>query len=128
MWESHKTGPRIYDQVVAVLRDSSEQLWPAVQETLASLGLKPEDAAARKLAQRYAQIIDQLPDKAPAGRPTQAWGLRWIGPLLLDALRELQATPAARAQPGKPQKPDAAKDQLAAMRAAKAQRRPAQQP
>lgn len=110
------------------LRHASEQLWPAVSETLASLGLKPEDAAARKLAQRYAQIIDGLPDKAPRGAPNQAWALRWIGPLLLDVLRELQATPAARAQPGKPQQ-DASpgEDQLGKLRAAKSGRRPKQQ-
>lgn len=80
-----------------LLRDVSELLWPAVSETLSQLDLKPEDAAAKKLAQRYAQIIDELPDKAPRGAPDQAWAMRWIGPLLLDTLTALGATPAARA-------------------------------
>lgn len=109
------------------LRDTSELLWPAIQETVASLDLKPEDAAARKLAQRYAQVIDQMPDHAPRGTPDQAWALRWIGPLLLDALRELQATPAARAQaiPAKPgEGGQQQEDQLGQIRAAKAGRRP----
>ena len=76
---------------MAALRDASELLWPAVAETLTQLGLGPEDAAVRKLAQRYAQIIDQAAD--------EAWAMRWIGPLLLDCLTELSATPAARRGP-----------------------------
>lgn len=80
------------------LRDVSELLWPAVSETIASLDLSPEDAAAVKLAQRYARVIDALPDKAPRGSQDQAWGMRWIGPLLLDALNSLGATPLARAK------------------------------
>ena len=50
---------------MAALRDASEMLWPAVDQTLRQL----EDA----------------------------WAVRWIGPLLLDALSQLGATPAARA-------------------------------
>jgi hypothetical protein len=72
------------------LRDASELLWPAVAETLTQLDLGPEDAAAKKLAQRYAQVIDQATG--------EAWAMRWIGPLLLDALEALGATPAARAR------------------------------
>lgn len=105
---------------MTALRDASELLWPAVQETIASLDLKPEDSAARKLAQRYAQVIDQMPDKSPRGGvPDQAWALRWIGPLLLDALEQLGATPAARARVkgGKPA--DAPVSQLAKLRAAR---------
>ncbi|HXJ27125.1 MAG TPA: hypothetical protein VNH17_15550, partial [Streptosporangiaceae bacterium] len=75
------------------LKDASELLWPAVAETLASLELGSEDAAAKKLAQRYAQIIDGLPEHAPRGTQDQAWGMRWIGPLLLDVLIQLGATP-----------------------------------
>jgi len=83
------------------LRDASELLWPAVAETLTQLGLLPEDAAAKKLAQRYAQVIDQAKDPA--------WAMRWIGPLLLDSLTALGATPAARAAltKGKPQDAEA---------------------
>jgi hypothetical protein len=82
-----------------MLRDASELLWPAVAETIASLDLQPEDAAAKKLAQRYAQIIDDLPDHAPRGTQDQAWAMRWLGPLLLDVLVQLGATPAARKAP-----------------------------
>jgi hypothetical protein len=96
---------------MAALRDASELLWPAVAETLTQLNLGSEDAAAKKLAQRYAQIIDQAPD--------QAWALRWIGPLLLDALEALSATPAARARVTKGgQQPDAPPSRLAQLRAA----------
>jgi hypothetical protein len=71
------------------VRDASELLWPAVSQTLSQLDLTDADAGAAKLAQRYSQVIEQHPD--------QAWALRWIGPLLLDALTQLGATPAARA-------------------------------
>jgi hypothetical protein len=97
---------------MAALRDASELLWPAVAETLTQLGLGPEDAAVRKLAQRYAQIIDQAAD--------EAWAMRWIGPLLLDCLTELSATPAARARLAKgDQRPDAKPAGLAKLRAAR---------
>lgn len=86
---------------MTALRDASELLWPAVAETIASLDLQPEDAAARRLAQRYAQVIDGLPDRGEGTSERahdQAWGLRWMGPLLLDCLTALGATPASRAQ------------------------------
>jgi hypothetical protein len=85
---------------MTALRDASDLLWPAVAETLASLDLRPDDAAARKLAQRYAQVIDGLPDRdeyTTERAHDQAWALRWIGPLLLDCLTQLGATPASRA-------------------------------
>lgn len=72
------------------MRDVGELLWPAVAETLATLELGSEDAGAKKLAQRYAQVIDQHDD--------QAWAVRWIGPELLRALDALGATPDARAR------------------------------
>ena len=80
-------------------------------ETLTQLDLTEEDAAAKKLAQRYAQVIDQHDDAA--------WAMRWIGPLLLDALEQLGATPAARVRlkGGKPA--DAPVSQLAKLRAAR---------
>lgn len=111
------------------LRDTSDLLWPAVQETLAALGLGSEDAAARKLAQRYAQVIDGLPDRGSERAHDQAWGLRWIGPELLKVLDALGATPEARARiarsaKGGGDKPaDAAPSQLDRLRASRAARR-----
>jgi hypothetical protein len=109
---------------MTALRDASELLWPAVAETLASLDLGSEHAAAAKLAKRYAQVIDEMPEHAPRGQPNQAWGLRWIGPLLLDCLTELGATPAATARlKGGKQAEPAAKSQLDKLREARASRR-----
>jgi hypothetical protein len=99
---------------VPALRDASELLWPAVAETLSQLDLGSEHAAAAKLAKRYAQVIDEHDD--------QAWALRWIGPLLLDALTELGATPAAKARltKGSSAAPAAGASKLDQMRAARA--------
>ena len=97
---------------MAALRDASELLWPAVSETLTQLDLGSEHAAAKKLAQRYAQVIDQHSDAA--------WCARWIFPLLLDCLSELGATPAARARLTKGGKPaDGKPNRLAQLRAAR---------
>jgi hypothetical protein len=74
---------------MAALRDTSELMWPAVAETLATLELGSEHAAAARLAKRYAQVIDEARD--------QGWAMRWIGPLLLDSLTALGATPQAKA-------------------------------
>ena len=94
------------------LRDASELLWPAVAETLSQLDVKgSEYAAARKLAQRYAQVID--------GAEDEAWAMRWIGPLLLDALEQLGATPAARARLKGGKQGDAPVSQIAKLRAAR---------
>jgi len=91
-------------------RDPDELVGPAVEETLAALGLGERDAAAAQLARRYASPIDTCRDAA--------WGYRWLGPLLLACLTELQATPASRkaAKPG-PQGPSRL-EQLRAARAA----------
>jgi hypothetical protein len=67
----------------------ADQLAPAVEETIEALKLTGRDAAAAQLARRYAAAIDQAENPASA--------LRWIGPLLLKVLGELQATPATRA-------------------------------
>jgi hypothetical protein len=77
---------------VAVLREVSELLYPAVCETIAALDLDSKDAAAVKLAKQYARTIDeQPPGKAYAGT------IRWLGPELHKILESLGATPAARA-------------------------------
>ena len=93
------------------VRDASELLWPAVAETFSQLDLSSEDAAVKKLAQRYAQIIDQHDDPA--------WCARWVFPLLLDCLEQLGATPAARARLKGGKQADAPVSQLAKLRAAR---------
>jgi hypothetical protein len=83
-----------------VLRAAEDMLGPAIAETVAALDLGPEHAAAVKLAERYAKVIDRAQDVGYAAR--------WIGPLLLDCLEQLGATPAARARldKGPKQRPD----------------------
>ena len=63
-------------------------LAPSVEQALAALEPDPKDAAAAQLATVYARVID--------GAADHAWAARWIGPLLLQALAELHATPASR--------------------------------
>jgi hypothetical protein len=72
-----------------MLRDSAELLAPAVAETIAALELKPEDAAAVKLAERYAAAIDNDGEGDALDR---------LGPKLHAVLESLGATPAARAK------------------------------
>jgi hypothetical protein len=72
----------------AALRDADELLGPAVAASLAALDLAPEHAAVARLAERYASSIDAARDPA--------WAARWIGPLLLDCLEQLGATPMSR--------------------------------
>lgn len=63
-------------------------LLPAVLRTITALELTEKDQGAVKLAEKYAAVIDE--------NPNPSWAMRWIGPLLLDALESLGATPAAR--------------------------------
>lgn len=95
------------------LRDASELHWPALAEALASAGLKPEDAAAIRIAKRLAQVID--------GARDQEWAMRWLMPNYLAALDALGLTPAARAAmtKGKPQQPESKPNGLAKLRAAR---------
>lgn len=69
-------------------RSADELLGPSVEQTLAALALDDKDAAAAQLTAVYADVIDTAQDRA--------WAARWIGPLLLQALAELHATPASR--------------------------------
>jgi hypothetical protein len=114
------------------VRDASELLWPAVQETIASLGLLAEDSAARKLAQQYAKVIDsqsghcrECTDPDCGRSQGSAWAMRWLGPLLLQALEALNATPAARAAltKGAKDKTPAARSQLDKLRETRTGRR-----
>ena len=72
--------------------DASTLMRWAVDETIEALDLKPEDAAAVRLARAYADQIDSNADDPKLN----AWNMRWIAPQLLDVLNELGATPAAR--------------------------------
>jgi hypothetical protein len=77
-------------------RDPADLLGPSVEQTLEALELDDKDAAAAQLTAVYARVIDDARDPA--------WAARWIGPLLLQALAELHATPASR-KTGKAKEP-----------------------
>jgi hypothetical protein len=100
------------------LRDASELLYPAVIASLASLGIDTadggKDAAAAKLAQQYARVID-----AATPGEKYAWAIRWLGPELQRILESLGGTPVARAamKTAKPSA-DAKPNRLAQLRAA----------
>jgi hypothetical protein len=96
---------------VGNLQDTDRTLAAAVALTLDALKLAPEDAAAKRLAQKYAAAIDAAEQSQDA--------LDKLGPKLLATLESLGATPAARArlkegsaQGGKP-------NRLAQLRAAR---------
>jgi hypothetical protein len=96
------------------LRDADELLLPAVRASIAALKDKTgADAAIIKLAERYAVTIDQAP---PA---RTEYVMRYIGPLLHDALESLGATPVARTKTrGKEGSPSGGTSRLATLRAA----------
>jgi hypothetical protein len=118
-------APRARPAAAPDLRDADDLLGPAIAEMLDALDLKPDDAAVRKLAQRYAHVIDGAGrhcsgcDSGDCQRESYSWAMRWIAPLLLDTLEQLGATPAARARlkGGKPG--DAPVSQLAKLRASR---------
>jgi hypothetical protein len=98
------------------LRDAGELLRSRVDTTIEALQLDEKDAAAVKLARQYADLIDAAHD---GDRADRAYALRWIGPLLLDTLTELGATPAARARVRKQPPADAPPTRLTQLRAAR---------
>ena len=111
-----------------MLRDTEDLLEPAVRESVDAIERTGADAAARRLAIQYAALIDTADghcrgceDRATCGRgETSGWAMRWIGPLLLDTLAALGATPAARAQLAKGGKPkDAPRSRLQGLRDAR---------
>ncbi len=83
------------------------QMSEAVAATLEALGLEESDAAAAELARRYAAVLDSARDPA--------WAYRWVGPLLLACLAELEATPSTR----KAKPPVPGESQLDRLRAAR---------
>lgn len=97
-----------------ILRDADELILPAVKQTIAALpGKTDEYAAVIKLCERYAAEID-----AAEGAKARAWAIRWIGPLLLDALESLGATPIARPKIKEGRASGATGSRLATLRAA----------
>lgn len=88
----------------------------AVDETIRALATKPEDAAAVSLARLYADQIDHATSSAED--KIIAWTVRWITPLLLECLKELGATPAARDRLKKGEQPAHGNSRLTAFRAA----------
>ena len=92
------------------LRDADELLGPVLEVSLAALKLGPRDAAAARLALRYATMIDEAKDPAAA--------LRVFGPLLAKALEALGATPSGRKVTGRQQPERQAPGKVAQLRAA----------
>jgi hypothetical protein len=111
------------------VRDARELLGPAVEQALSALRdtLTEADSGVAQMARQYAAVIDSSNghclscDDADCNRAAgSSWAMRWIAPLLLDALTEMGATPAARARlkGGKPA--NAPESQLDRLRKAKA--------
>lgn len=127
------------------LRSVDGLIAPAVAETLRNLPQKPEDAAARRLAERYARDLDdaavvsatvtkalrellhldvegavELHDRflTLATRIEETAVLASIGPKLLAVLESLGATPRARALTAKGGGSGAGTGKLGALRAA----------
>jgi hypothetical protein len=97
-----------------MLRDTDTMLLPAVKASVAALKDRTEaDDALVRLAEQYAAEIDATPEDK------QYYALRYLGPLLHDALESLGATPVARTRTrGKEGTPAGGTSRLAALRAA----------
>jgi hypothetical protein len=86
------------------LQDADQLLLPAVREAIAALELTEKDAGTVKLAEQYARAIDGAGrhcadcEDPECKRESNTWAMRWIAPLLLDALESLGATPLARSR------------------------------
>ena len=63
------------DAAEVALRSADDLLGPAIEQTLAELGLDESDAAAAQLARQYARVIDRARDQAwaIAGLPRCCW-------------------------------------------------------
>lgn len=101
---------------MAMLRDASELLYPAVYATVTSLDIDRDgkDGAMAKLALRLARVIDQAADG-----DKQLSALWHLGAELRACLESLGASPAARAAIKTPANPDAKPNGLAKLRAAR---------
>lgn len=89
----------------------------AVEATIQALDTKPEDKAAIELARTYADQIDRAEESGEA--KIIAWTVRWITPLLLEVLKELGATPAARDRLKKGEQPANGNSRLVQFRASR---------
>jgi hypothetical protein len=96
----------------AGLHDADDDLITHVAATLDALDLQDSDDAAKALARKYAEVIDNsnghcraCDDPECRRSNTSAWSMRWLGPLLLQCLESLGATPAARSAITKKDKP-----------------------
>lgn len=94
------------------LRSTSRLVMPAVSETITNLALAEVDEGATRLALLYAEEIDAAEDA------DRAVVLKSLGPLLLQVLESLGATPKARAALLKPS--TAGTGKLSAFRSARA--------
>ena len=97
-----------------MVRDTDKMLLPAVKTSVAALKDRTEaDDALIRLAEQYAAEIDATPPEK------QYYALRYLGPLLHDALESLGATPVARTRTrGKEGTTAGGTSRLAALRAA----------
>lgn len=99
------------------VRGSDDLLLPAVEASIAALGLAETDAAVAQLARQHARAIDQARDSA--------WTLRWIGPELQRCLEAVGGTPLARARLETTGKPGpAGPSRLDRLRQARSERHP----
>ena len=96
MRERRREALEVAEAAEIALRPADDLLAPVVATSIQALELDGKDAAAAQLATVYARVID--------GARDPAWAARWIGPLLLQALAELHATPASR-KAGKAKEP-----------------------
>jgi hypothetical protein len=90
MRERQRQALEAADAAEVTLRPADDLLGPAIEQRLADPGLEGSAAAAAQLVRQYARVIDRSKD--------QAWSMRWLGPLLLDALTAINATPMSRSK------------------------------
>lgn len=100
-----------------------QTLGTAVVASLKTLDIKPSDAAAVKLTKTYAKCLDEVLEQYEAGEVTISTVERMLkyGPSMLNALKELGATPASRkAMEGEVAAASSSVDELRAKRASRA--------
>lgn len=96
-----------------MIQDADKLLLAQVKLAVSALqAVTDADSAAIRLAETYAEAIDN----AETARD-RAYVVRWIGPLLLDCLIQLGATPMARGV--KAAQPDSGVSRLDELRAAR---------